>query len=188
MKYIVNTPKIKRKRKRKLIYFNPPFCKSVKTKVGKIFLALVKKHFSKNKKIGKYFNIHNLKLSYCTMTNMKDQIAKHNAKITSQSRPAERKTEKKCICRNRANCPMDGNCAESSVIYQAKVLHNKSKLPDMVYYGSTSMQFKKRYYGHERSFRIENSSPTGLSNYVWKLKNLGWQMNTDFKIKWSILK
>ena len=121
------------------------------------------------------------------MTNMKDQIAKHNAKITSQSRPDERKTEKKCICRNRANCPMDGNCAESSVIYQAKVLHNKSKLPDMVYYGSTSMQFKKRYYGHERSFRIENSSPTGLSNYVWKLKNLGWQMNTDFKIKWSIL-
>ena len=52
---------------------------------------------------------------------------------------------------------------------------------------STSMQFKKRFYGHDRSFKIENSNPTGLSKYVWKLKKLGWKTDSDFKIKWSIL-
>ena len=69
----------------------------------------------------------------------------------------------------------------------AKVVHHKSKLPDKFYYGSTSRQFKKRYYGHVQSFKNENSNPTGLSKYVWKLKNSGWKMDSDFKIKWSIL-
>ena len=49
------------------------------------------------------------------------------------------------------------------------------------------MMFKERFYTHDRSFIVEGYSPTGLSKYVWKLKKLGWTMNTDFKIKWSIL-
>ena len=119
------------------------------------------------------------------MPNMKDYIDKHNAKIGNKK--DETVKQKKCICRKPIDCPMDGNCAIESVVYQAKVLHIKSKLPDQFYYGSTSMQFKKRFYGHDRSFKIENSNPTGLSKYVWKLKKLGWKQDSDFKIKWSVL-
>ena len=36
----------RRIRKRKIIWFNPPYSKSVKTNVGKVFLKLLKKHFS----------------------------------------------------------------------------------------------------------------------------------------------
>ena len=175
----------KRKRRRKIMYFNPPFCKSVKTNIGRVFLDLVRKHFPKTSVLGKVFNKNNLKISYCTMPNMNEYIAKHNNKIYNQVN--ENEDDKKCICRKSAECPMNGNCAEKSVVYQAKVVHHKSKLPDKFYYGSTSRQFKKRYYGHVQSFKNENSNPTGLSKYVWKLKNSGWKMDSDFKIKWSIL-
>ena len=41
----------KKKRKRKVIWFNPPFSLNVKTNVGKIFLRLVKRHFAKERPI-----------------------------------------------------------------------------------------------------------------------------------------
>ena len=41
----------KKKRKRKVIWFNPPFSLNVKTNVGKIFLRLVKRHFAKESPI-----------------------------------------------------------------------------------------------------------------------------------------
>ena len=37
--------KNRRKRKRKIIWFNPPYSKNVKTNVGKVFLKLLKKYF-----------------------------------------------------------------------------------------------------------------------------------------------
>ena len=51
---LVNTPKTttsnildKKQRKRKIIWFNPPYSVNVKTNIGKIFLSLLKKHFEK---------------------------------------------------------------------------------------------------------------------------------------------
>ena len=38
-------PKTSRTRKRNVIWFNPPFCQTVKTNVAKLFLHLVDKHF-----------------------------------------------------------------------------------------------------------------------------------------------
>ena len=37
----------KSKRRRKIIWFNPPFSLSVKSNTGKLFFKLVKKHFPK---------------------------------------------------------------------------------------------------------------------------------------------
>ena len=39
-----------RKRKRKVIWFNPPYCKSVRTNIGKKFLQIVNKYFGNNSK------------------------------------------------------------------------------------------------------------------------------------------
>ena len=38
-------------RTRKTIYFNPPYCKSVKTNIGKAILKLTYKHFKQDHKI-----------------------------------------------------------------------------------------------------------------------------------------
>ena len=46
LNYIALTTNKKEKdRKRKIIWFNPPFSKSVKSSIGRIFLRLLSKHF-----------------------------------------------------------------------------------------------------------------------------------------------
>ena len=73
------TPDKKRtKRSRKVIWFNPPFSQTVKTNVGKRFLALVDKHF-KETSLGKYFNRSTVKVSYSCMPNIDIIVSSHNS-------------------------------------------------------------------------------------------------------------
>ena len=51
-----NPPKTNKTRKRNSIWFNPPFCKTVKTKVGRIYIDLIKKHFNKENPLSKIIN------------------------------------------------------------------------------------------------------------------------------------
>ena len=48
--------KKKKIRKRKIIWFNPPFSRNVKTKIGKIFIKLIEEHFPTHHKFHKIFN------------------------------------------------------------------------------------------------------------------------------------
>ena len=53
------------------------------------------------------------------------------------------------------------------------------------YMGMTSNTFKERFRNHMKSFNHKkHSNETELSKYVWHLK----ENNTDFTIKWSIIK
>ena len=61
----------KRKRKRDIIYFNPPYSMNVKTNIGGQFLALIDKCFPKNGPMGKILNRGNFKISYSTCLNIK---------------------------------------------------------------------------------------------------------------------
>ena len=45
-----NTQNARKNRNRKIIWFNPPYSKYVKTNIGKLFIKLVRKHFPKNNK------------------------------------------------------------------------------------------------------------------------------------------
>ena len=83
LKYQKPNKEKKRKRSRKVIYFNPPFSKSVNTNVIKLFLSLIDKHFPKGHKLHKCFNRNTVKATYCTLTNMKEKIGIHNAKVLS---------------------------------------------------------------------------------------------------------
>ena len=71
----------KRKRQRNILWFNPPYSKTVRTKIGKFFLQLIKKHFPKEHKFHKIFNRNTLKLSYSCMPNIKTKINAHNREI-----------------------------------------------------------------------------------------------------------
>ena len=70
----------KTSRSRKIIYFNPPFCNSVKTKIGKRFLELIRLHFPKNNKFHRIFNKNTIKISYSCLPNMRNVINSHNKK------------------------------------------------------------------------------------------------------------
>ena len=70
-----NTRKQKNRRRRKVLWFNPPWNDEVSTNVAKKFLVMIDKHFPKNSKFNKYFNRNSIKVSYCTMPNMKCLLA-----------------------------------------------------------------------------------------------------------------
>ena len=102
-----NTPNAPRNRNRRVIWFNPPYSENVKTNVGKLFIKLVRKHFPKNNKYHKIFNLSTLKLSYCCITNVGNIIKQHNSKVLSKTNDSN---NHKCNCRSKPNCPLKGEC------------------------------------------------------------------------------
>ena len=58
-----NEKETKTKRRRKFIWFNPPYCANVKTNLAAKFLSIIHKHF-KNTNLRNYFNGSNVKVSY----------------------------------------------------------------------------------------------------------------------------
>ena len=183
MQYVPNKMKKNRNRSRKVMYFNPPFSKSVKTKIGQLFLKLVDDFFPHNHILHQHFNRSTIKISYCTMSNVKDHIAKHNAKISNSMKNNDDNNKKTCNCarKYKGKCPLDGNCLQGPVVYQAHVTTNKKT---MVYTGMAKNTFKERWYKHNSTIekRPSKENVTTLSDYVWKLKD----QNTPFNIKWSI--
>ena len=107
--------------------WKPGFSKNTSTNIGHKFLALVDKHFPKHHKLRKVFNRNTIKISYSCMNNTKQIIDNHNKRILTVSiqidntatAAATIDNNKTCNCRQKITSPLDGNCLQSSVIYQA---------------------------------------------------------------------
>ena len=65
----------KSKRKRKIIRFNPPYSKNVKTNIGKIFFKLLHKRFLPSHLFHKIFNKTSGNISYSCMRSMSSIIS-----------------------------------------------------------------------------------------------------------------
>ena len=172
----------KRKRKRKVIYFHPPYCTSVKTKIGKEFLKLVDKHFPSHHKLRPIFNRSTLKVSYSALPNVKASLQRHNGKILRKH--IDENTDRTCNCRNPGSCPVENNCLKENVIYKATV----TTIDDQKeYIGSSCTTFKTRYNNHMSSFRasatLKKKQSTTLSTYIHKLK----ETNKQYDIEWKII-
>ena len=137
----------KRKRQRTILWFNPPYSKTVKTKIGKFFLQLIKKHFPKEHKFHKIFNRNTLKLSYSCMPNIKTKINAHNREIL---RNTPSKNTKHCNCQQKENCPMNGACLKESLVYYVIISCNDKNYQPKLYKGSCETSFKKRYSNHKK--------------------------------------
>ena len=167
------------KRKRDITWYNPPFDSNVKTNLGRKFLHIVDKCFQKNHPLHKIFNRHTLKLSYSCMPNMKSIISSHNKHVLSNAdAPTPPDT---CNCRKKPDCPLEGKCLQTNVIYQATVT---TETTTETYVGLAT-NFKERYRNHKTSFQHSHrKKETELSKYVWSLQDA----NKVFLIKWKILK
>ena len=79
---------------------------------------------------------------------MKTYIKRHNNKILkrhdSQDNPPNTNSTHPCNCRNPMQCPVKGNCLQSSVLYEARVTTTDSK-QTRTYIGVTGDNFKTRY-------------------------------------------
>ena len=91
-KSINNKKEGTKQRKRKIIWFNPPYSKNVVTKVGNHFLKLINKHLPRNHKLYKLFNKNNVKVSYSCMPNIKNIINTHNKKIINPPKDNVKRT------------------------------------------------------------------------------------------------
>lgn len=178
MEFETAETKPSRSRKRKVIWFNPPFNQNVKTNLAKRFLYLVDKHFPKHHRYHKLFNRSNVKVSYSCMNNMAAVISSHNAKVLN---PTPASVPRACNCRQPDNCPLNGKCLTECVVYKATVTSQQN--PARYYYGLTEGAFKTRFTAHTRSFRAESCrNSTELSKYVWDIRDKGM----DYEISWDI--
>ena len=171
----------KRNRKRKIMYFNPPYNPCVQSNITRIFNSLLEKHFKKGTLMGKLFNNNNCKISYSTMPNLKQFISGHNKKILKKNEP--KKAEKVCNCRGGVkNCPVEGNCRKQEVIYEVEVSADQKE--NKSYIGSTATEFKDRYGNHKSDCKLEHRRhATKLSGYVWELKDMNIRPVLKYRIK-----
>ena len=179
LKYNQNKDKTKKKRNRKrnIVWYNPPFSKSVKTDLGRKFLYLLKKHFPENHKLHKIINKNTVKLSYSCTKNIKRVIQSHNSKILNKKET----NSKTCSCpkAKKKDCPLQNKCLSSCIVYEAKV-----KKTGKNYIGISEKDFKSRLSAHNFSFRHEHyQKATTLSKHVWETNQ-----SPEPDIEWSILK
>ena len=174
-----NTNRPKRKnRSRKILWYNPPYSKSVKTDFGRKFLLLLIKHFPKEHKLHKIINKNNVKLSYSTTKNMKRIIQSHNNKILNNK---ENSNDKMCSCPStkKNNCPLQNKCLSKCIVYKATV-----KKSNKFYLGISANEFKSRIAKHKSSFRHEKEkTSTTLSKHCWEINDV-----PEPDIEWQILK
>ena len=170
-------------RKRKIIWFNPPYNKSVESKIAKIFLKLVDKHFPNHHRLHKIFNRNSLKVSYSCTKNMKSIINNHNSTILKKvTTPTDKKT---CNCIKKDECPLNEYCLTENVIYKASITSTETNYEPKVYIGLAETTFKKRYANHKKSMNHKKyENETELSKEYWKIK----EHNHAPKLTWEIIK
>ena len=111
---------IMKNRKHNIIWFNPPYSKSLKTDIGKYFFRLLNKHFPSGHKLYKIFNKNALKLCYSCMPNLKAKIDGHKKKILETTPPPKTKL---CYClkkKTKKNSPMRGACLTENILYYSR--------------------------------------------------------------------
>ena len=112
---------------------------------------------------------------------MAAMISSHNTKVLKPDSDPNTRT---CSCRNKQQCPLEGNCLAECIVCQATV--TAATKPTRHYFGLTEGNFKTRYNTHMHSFHAEQCrKATELSKYVWDLKSEGTYFLYIFLIRWG---
>ena len=155
----------------------PPYSQNLKTNIGKLLIKLVRKHFPKNSKYYKIFNLNTLKLSCCCTTNVGNIIKQRNSKVLNKT---NHNINRKCNCRSKSNFPLNGDCHTQCLVCKAT---SATCSNSFVYYGTSEGEFKSWYSNHTKSFRNrECMNETELSKHVWNLKDHGLDNNLSWEI------
>ena len=166
-----SVPPTRRHRGRNIIWFNSPFSSNVKTNVGKLFLALLQKHFPRHHKHYKLFNKKNAKISYNCMPNMKSVIQNHNANLLLKySTPVAACS---CSCHQKSESPLNNKCLSESLAYKAVVSQTPSQI--------------NKYYLELVKKLSKNGTTSTFSKHIWELKWNGIHHQISWDIAWRAL-
>ena len=136
--YQSSSEQTKKRRKRKIIWFNPPYSSNVATDIGRQFFNLIDKHFPKNSSLHKIINKNTIKLCYCCMPSFEKIYKCHHKNVLDQSKNNEETVT--CNCRDKSKCPLQEKCLTPSMIYKADVKTSHGKIYH--YIGLTEPAFK----------------------------------------------
>ena len=168
-----------RSRKRKIIYFSPPWNDALATNLGRRFLELVDSCFPVGSPFHQLFNRNTVKISYSTTKNVRSIISSNNNKLLNPKQNNATNL-RECNCVPATSCPVNGKCLRSSLIYSGKVETNAGSKE---YIGVTKNTFKERWNHHQHYHRhIGERTKTTLANHIWSLK----ERNVAFSEKWAI--
>ena len=70
IQFLKRTEPVARGRKRKVIYFHPPWSDQIETKIGQSFLNLLDKHFPRGTELYHFFSRQKVKVSYSNLPNV----------------------------------------------------------------------------------------------------------------------
>ena len=150
---------VRRKRQSKIIWFNPAFNLDVSTKMAKIFLNLIEKHFPRSSKLHKISSKSTVKVSYSCTQNMSQIIKGRNKKIVKK----ETQDTLECNCKVETDCPLNVDCRKESVIYKCTAATcNLEK----VCLGLTKAELKNRGIITMSNLLKTNFMPTVLPSQV----------------------
>ena len=115
------------------------------------------------------------------MPNFSQVIASHNSKVRNQKQNRE---SPGCNCqKGPEQCPLNGACKTSSLVYGAKVTNTRT-LKSEFCTGVIARRFKDRYYEHQSNSRhIEERHKTTLSDHIWKLK----EKDEPYSVSWWVI-
>ena len=98
---------------RNVIWFNPPYSKSVTARIDQSFLYQIDIHFAKSDT----FNRNKVKARYSCMQNIKAIISNRNMNILHQNN----EIRDEYSYRNKKYCPLGWKCLLPNVLYQGKI-------------------------------------------------------------------
>ena len=145
----------KRKRRRNIIWFNPPYNRNIQNNIGREFISLIQRSFPSGHKLRKIFNRNTLKLSYSCMPSVKQIIDGHNKAILKKAETTtlQRDKGKKCNCRKKEDCSLNGEQLQGKVWEPSDVLRHEKR-----------------------------ESETELSKHIWQLKGENKEFKVTWKI------
>ena len=90
---------------------------------------------------------------------------------------------KKCNCRKKEKCLLEGKYRSEDIIYKFVTATGH---PRKVYLGTAEDDFKQRYYNHKKSFRNRKyATETSLSKHIWEMKD---KHSINPNLMWCIVK
>ena len=93
-------------------------------------------------------------------------------RIIQESKKSQHLNPKTCDFQVAENCPLNGNCKQSAVIYQADITQEIDN--EHTYIGLTEGSFKERLSDHHTSFKYEQYKyKSKLSSFIWEMENKG---------------
>ena len=175
------------RRRRNILWFNPPWSSNVRTDVGRKFLSMIRHHFPKHSSLHSLINTKTTKISYSTCPNVSYYIKAHNSKLL---RDDEESMRYGCNCRGGVEkCPLRGECLTPAVVYKAEVVEMVKGMEEKKrYFGLTAGEFKDRWRNHLTDFKYPSKrTSTRLARHIWGIKDRAMDSNLVPNIKWQIV-